>query len=60
MTGLAEPFVPKEEFTRLKFDPNIRHNLDEIPNSLIHRTLNDGVLPQREPQSMYVAVNYKG
>ena len=29
---MAEPFVPKEEYTKLTFDPNIRHRMDEMPN----------------------------
>jgi hypothetical protein len=30
-------FVPKEEYTKIPFDPNIRHRLPEIPNHLMYR-----------------------
>ena len=39
MTEIAEPFVPKDEFTRIPFDPNIRHRMDDVDNTLIYRSL---------------------
>jgi hypothetical protein len=45
MTKLAGPFEGKPETERMAFDPNIRHNMDEISNDLIHRAIN--VLPPR-------------
>ena len=32
-------FEPKEEFTRVKFDPNVRQNLPMMPNHLMQRML---------------------
>lgn len=52
-------FEPKEEFSRIPFDPNIRLRLPEIPNSLAWRYL-QGFEPDVEAQSCYVAVNHKG
>lgn len=54
-----QPFEPKEEFTRVAFDPNVRHRLHEIPNHLTYRYLY-GHMPQQEAMSQYVAVNSKG
>ena len=56
---MAEPFVPKEEYTRLPFDPNIRHRMEEMPNQLVYRALR-GVIPEKEPESCYVAVQHAG
>lgn len=39
-----KPFEPKEEHTRLKFDPNIRHRPMEMPNHLIYRYMY-GMIP---------------
>jgi hypothetical protein len=50
---------PKEEFTRLKFDPNVRHRLPEMPKDLAYRSLYH-MPPQRKAQSAYVAINRKG
>jgi len=55
LNGLAEQFEPKQEYSRIEFDPNIRHRIDEFPNSLIYRSL-VGRVPEKEPQSMYCAV----
>ena len=53
------PFVPKPEYTTIKFDPNIRHRMDTMDNTLIYRALK-GLEPDVEPQSMYCAVQYEG
>jgi len=45
-----EGFKPKEESTRIPFDPNVRHNLPNIPNHLTYRFLY-GHMPQTEPMS---------
>lgn len=59
MTKLAGPFEGKPETERMAFDPNIRHNMDEISNDLIHRAIN--VLPPRQiPQSCYLSIMHKG
>lgn len=51
--------IPKPEFSRIAFDPNVRLRLPEIRNSLAWRYL-QGYEPDVEPQSQYVAVNHKG
>jgi hypothetical protein len=43
-----KPFEPKHEYSRLKFDPNIRHVPMEMPNSLTYRYLY-GIIPDRPP-----------
>ena len=58
--GTEERFVPKKEFTRLDFDPNVRHRMDSINNTILYRGLYDKPIPQKDPQSCYVAVNHKG
>lgn len=35
---------PKEEYTRIKFEPGVRHNLSEIPNHIMYRAF-DGAVP---------------
>ncbi len=55
MKGMAEPFTPKPEFSRLAFDPNIRHNMEDLPNDLIYRTF-DVVPPKLPLQSAYVSI----
>lgn len=59
-TQLAERFKPKEEYTRMKFDPNVRPMPGTIPNKLTFLYLNEGAMPTKEPVSAYVAVNVKG
>ena len=54
-----KPFEAKEEYTRLKFDPNIRHRPMEMPNHLTYRYLY-GMPPEKKAQSAYVAINRKG
>jgi hypothetical protein len=54
-----KPFELKEEFTRIPFDPNVRHRLPSIPNHLTYRYLY-GHMPSKEPMSQYVAVNHRG
>ena len=49
----------KKEYTQLKFDPNVRHRMEEMPNHLMYRAY-DGFVPQLEPQSCYVSVNHNG
>ena len=56
MSKVAEDFVPKPEYTRVKFDANIRHRMDTIPNSLIYRAVDGTLPPVDEPQSMYASV----
>ena len=58
-TQQAERFQAKEEFTRAKFDPNIRHRAMEMPNHLMYRYLY-GIKPKKEAESAYVAVHNKG
>jgi len=53
---LAPDFEPKPEYTRVKFDANIRHRMDTIPNSLIYRAIDGTLPPMDDPQSMYVSV----
>jgi len=48
MTHAAERFEPKEEYSRLKFDPNIRNRMEEMPNHIMYRAY-DGSIPQLEP-----------
>ena len=31
-----EAFEPKKEYSRLKFDPNVRQTMDNIPNKLLY------------------------
>ena len=50
-------YQPKEEFTKIPFDENIRHNLPTIPNHVMYRFMY-GFEPESEPQSQYVAVNH--
>ena len=52
-------YQPKEEFTKIPFDENIRHNLPTIPNHVMYRFMY-GFEPESEPQSQYVAVNHQG
>ena len=39
MSKSADRFKPKDEYTKLAFDPNIRHRMDTISNDLIYRGL---------------------
>ena len=43
----------------MKFDPNVRMEVDNIENHLTYRYF-DGILPEREPESAYVAIHHKG
>ena len=54
-----ETFIPKEEFTRLPFDPNVRQRFDDMDNTLIWRSM-VGLEPDYEPQSNYVAIKHNG
>jgi len=55
------PFHPKEEFTRIAFDPAVRHRLPTMPNDLIYRAMTETHLPPRfPPQSAYVAIHRNG
>lgn len=56
---MAEGWKPKEEYSRIEFDPNIRHRMDEIDNTLIYRSIDDAE-PRQAPQSQYVAVQHEG
>ncbi len=55
----AEPFQPKKEYSRIEFDPNIRHRMDSMDNTLIYRAL-EYKEPHALPESMYCAVQYEG
>ena len=56
----VQRFDVKEEFSRIPFDPSIRHRLPSIPNSLVYRALGEIPWdPQFEPQSMYVSQTNK-
>jgi len=59
MAQRAEPFEPKAEYTKIEFDENIRHRMDNIDTKLTYRALNYRE-PDIEPQSMYCAVQYEG
>jgi len=50
-----QPFVPKPEYSRLQFDPNVRHRMPEISNDTLYRMVGNYV-PQKDPQSCYVAI----
>ena len=39
MAYMAEEFQPKPEYTRIEFDENIRHRMDEIDNTMTYRAL---------------------
>lgn len=41
-------YQPKEEFTRIPFDENVRHRLPKIPNHLMYRFMY-GIEPEAEP-----------
>ena len=43
----------------MKFDPNVRETAMTMPNHLLYRYLY-GIIPKREVESAYVAVNHKG
>ena len=43
----------------MKFDPNVRSMVDEFDNRLLYRYM-DGILPYKEPETAYVAINHKG
>lgn len=55
----TERFQPKPEYTQLKFDPNIRHTVMEMPNHLLYRYM-QGVKSKKEAESAYVAVHHRG
>ena len=56
---MPETFFPKEEFTKLPFDPNTRLRHETMDNHIIYRALR-GYIPDYEPQSNYCAVEHKG
>jgi hypothetical protein len=35
----VKSFVDKEEYSKLAFDPNIRHRIPTMPNSLVYRAI---------------------
>ena len=53
-------FIPKEEFTRVPFNPNVRPNLPDLPSADLTRKHLYGYADPGEPQSCYVAVNHNG
>jgi hypothetical protein len=54
-----EPFIPKEEYSRIPFDPNVRPKLMEMDPKIAYEA-NLGYQPVKAPQSCYIAVNHKG
>lgn len=49
-------WTDKEEYSRIPFDPNIRHRIPQMSNSLVYRALGEVPWePLYDPQSMYVA-----
>ncbi|CDW89811.1 50s ribosomal protein l13 [Stylonychia lemnae] len=52
-------FEPKPEYSRLKFDPDVRSVADDFENHLVYRYM-QGILPDQKPESSYVAVNHNG
>ena len=58
-TEVAERFLPKPEYTQIKFDPNIRQRPMEMPNHLLYRYMY-GIVPRKSPESAYVAVHHAG
>ena len=60
ISSFHTPFEPKEEFTRIKFDPNVREQLPELPSPDLLRKAWKGYADPGDPQSCYVAVNFKG
>ncbi len=46
--------------SRLKFDPNIRSMADEMPNHLMYRWYENGIVPEKDAESAYVAIHHKG
>ena len=59
MKLVDEEFVPKQEFSRIQFDQNVRHRMDDMDNKLIYRALRYKE-PDLEPRSMYCAVEHEG
>lgn len=57
---IFSPFVPKEEYSKLPFDENIRPRLPELPSHDLTKRAIHGYAEPGEPQSCYVAVNHKG
>jgi len=53
-------FKPKEEYTRMKFDENIRTSMPPLPSADLTRKALYGYAEPEDPQSCYVAVNYRG
>lgn len=60
ITNPTEPYVAKPEVSNVKFDPNVRPEMDTLPNHLIYRYMENGGYPQKEPESNYVAIHHKG
>ena len=52
-------FKPKEEFTKIPFDPNIRLRLPEFTIDEQYPYMY-GELPQDDAQSQYVGVHFEG
>jgi hypothetical protein len=57
--SLLPEYQQKEEFSKIPFDPNVRHRLPEVPNHMMYRFFY-GMEPEKEAMSSYVAVNHKG
>eukprot|EP00347_Sterkiella_histriomuscorum_P023073 403336055 len=56
---IDKPFEPKEEFTRMKFDPDVRSIVPEFENHVLYQWM-DGQKAKRDAESSYVAINHKG
>ena len=56
-TFVDKPLEIKPEYARIPFDPNVRHQIDDIDNKIIYEGVTLKPYGQlNEPQSMYVAV----
>ena len=55
MAEMAEEFQPKPEYTRIEFNENVRHRMDEIDNTMTYRAMRQ-VEPEKDIESVYCAV----
>jgi len=52
-------FHPKEEYTKIEFDENVRFRVPEMMNTTVWHYLY-GHIPPKDPMSTYASVNHKG
>jgi len=38
----------------------VREIVEDFPNHLVYRALENGIVPKKDPESAYVAINHKG